>query len=76
MQIDGEHVQRGGGFVPYHTTKVAGTYSFAAATRKGGFLKRAKIQWYAAYTDPENYVLYTLGRQTRYSSRGDQWKVS
>ncbi len=55
-----ERVQRGGGFVPYHTTRTAGTYSFQAQGHIGGFLKHSKLQWYAAYQDSENYVLFTL----------------
>lgn len=26
----------------------------------GGFLKRGKLQWYAAYQDASNYVLFTV----------------
>jgi uncharacterized Zn-binding protein involved in type VI secretion len=55
-----ERVQKGGGFVPYHTTRMAGTYSFQAQGHIGGFLKHSKLQWYAAYEDSENYVLFTL----------------
>jgi hypothetical protein len=61
MQIDGEQVRKGGGFVPYHTTKVPGHYSFAAQVRKGGgFLKHGKLQWYAGYQDSKNYVLFSV----------------
>lgn len=60
VDIPGEHVQRGGGFVPYHITRAPGRYSFAAQGRIGGFLKHSKLQWYAAYQDSENYVLFTL----------------
>jgi hypothetical protein len=60
MQIDGEQIRKGGGFVPYHVPKVAGHYTFTAQVRKGGFLRHGKLQWYAAYQDNENYVLFTL----------------
>ena len=60
MQIDGEQVRRGGGFVPYHVPRVPGHYEFSAQVRKGGFLKHGKLQFYAAYQDEDNYVLFTL----------------
>lgn len=62
MEIPGEQVRRGNGigFVPYHTPRVAGRYSFQAQTRVGGFFKHGKLQWYAGYEDPANYVLFTL----------------
>jgi hypothetical protein len=60
MQMDGQQVRTGGGFVPYHVPHVAGHYSFAGQARLGGILKRGKLQWYAAYQDPSNYILFTL----------------
>ncbi|HEX4229121.1 MAG TPA: hypothetical protein VHZ07_10650 [Bryobacteraceae bacterium] len=60
MQIDGEQVRRGGGFVAYHIPKVPGRYEFMAQVRKAGFLKRGKLQFYAGYQDRDNYVLFTL----------------
>jgi hypothetical protein len=53
-------VRRGGGFVSYGTPKAAGSYSFQALGRVGGFLKKGRLQWYAGYEDSENYVLFTL----------------
>ena len=62
MEIPGEQVRRGNGmsFVPYHTPRVAGRYSFQAQARVGGFFKKGKLQWYAGYQDSENYILFTL----------------
>jgi hypothetical protein len=60
MQIDGEQIRKGGGFVPYHVPKIAGHYTFTAQARKAGFLRHGKLQWYAAYQDSENYILFTL----------------
>jgi hypothetical protein len=60
MQIDGEQVRRGGGFVAYHIPRVPGHYEFMAQVRKGGFLKHGKLQFYAGYQDEDNYVLFTL----------------
>jgi hypothetical protein len=60
MQMDGEQVRKGGGFVTYHVPKVAGRYSFAGQARKGGFLKHGKLEWYAGYQDSHNYVLFTV----------------
>jgi hypothetical protein len=58
MQIEGEQVKHGGGFVPYHVPRVPGHYYFAGQPRKTGFLKRGKLQWYAGYQDAHNYVLF------------------
>ncbi|MGC2661969.1 MAG: hypothetical protein WA324_28750, partial [Bryobacteraceae bacterium] len=60
MQIEGEQVRKGGGFVAYHIPKVPGRYEFMAQVRKGGFLKRGKLQFYAGFHDDDNYVLFTL----------------
>ena len=60
MQIDGQQVRKGGGFVPYHVPRVPGHYNFAGQARKGGFLKRGKLQWYAGYLDSQNYILFTV----------------
>jgi hypothetical protein len=60
MQMDGAHVRTGGGFVPYHVPHVPGRYTFAGEARLGGILKHGKLQWYAGYQDPENYVLFTV----------------
>jgi hypothetical protein len=60
IQMPGEQIRKGGGFVPYHTPRVAGHYTFAAMNRKSGFLKHGKIQWYAGFKNGENYVLFTL----------------
>jgi hypothetical protein len=58
--LEGMHVQKGGGFVPYDTPKAAGHYSFRTQGHLGGILKKSKLQWYAAYQDSENYVLFSL----------------
>ncbi len=61
-EIQGPQVRRVGGsdFVPYHTPKMTGHYSFQAHARVGGFFKHNKLQWYAAYQDPQDYVLFTI----------------
>jgi PEGA domain-containing protein len=56
----GSQVRRGGGFVSYGTPKTAGSYSFQALGRVGGFLKKSRLQWYAGYQDGENYILFSL----------------
>ena len=56
----GAQVRKGGGFVSYGTPKAAGSYSFQAQGRVGGFLKKGKLQWYAGYQDDENYILFSL----------------
>ncbi len=60
VQTEGEQVRKGGGFVHYSTPKVAGRYSFQVHGHIGGFLKHAKLQWYAGYYDTDNYVLFTV----------------
>ena len=60
MQMDGEQVRKGGGFVTYHVPHVGGHYTFAGQARLGGLLKRGKLQWYAGYQDSQNYVLFTV----------------
>ena len=60
MQIEGQQIRKGGGFVPYHIPRMPGHYTFTAQVRKGGLFKHGKLQWYAAYHDSENYVLFTL----------------
>ncbi|MBV8832670.1 MAG: hypothetical protein JO108_26005 [Acidobacteriaceae bacterium] len=59
MEIEGQRVQKGGGFVPYHVPKTSGRYTFSAQARKSGLFKHPKVQWFAAYEDPDNYVLFT-----------------
>jgi hypothetical protein len=60
MQIDGQQIRKGGGFVPYHIPRMPGHYTFTAQVRKGGLFKHGKLQWYAAYRDNQNYVLFTM----------------
>ncbi len=60
MEMEGQQVRKGGGFVPYHVPKVAGHYTFQAQGRIGGFLKHSKLQWYAGYQDSQDYVLFTI----------------
>jgi len=60
MEVDGQQVRKGGGFVAYHVPKVPGHYSFSGQSHKSGFLKRGKLQWYAGFQDSQNYVLFTL----------------
>jgi hypothetical protein len=60
IDIPGEQVRRGGGFVHYTTTHAAGHYSFQAHSKIGGFLKHEKLQWYAGYQDSSNYVMFSL----------------
>lgn len=60
MQMDGQIVRKGGGFVAYHVPHVSGHYTFAGQARLGGILKHGKLQWYAGYQDPENYILFVV----------------
>ncbi len=59
--LSGEQVQRGGGFVIYHSTNGPGRYNFSAQLKKGGgFLKKERLQWFAGYQDPKNYILFQI----------------
>ncbi len=60
ISIPGEQVRRGGGFVHYNVPGAAGRYSFEAHGKIGGFLKHAKLQWYAGYENSENYVMFSV----------------
>lgn len=60
MEVEGQQLRKGGGFVPYHIPRVAGRYSFAGQALKSGFLKHSKLQWYAGYQDMQNYFLFTV----------------
>ncbi len=60
MEVAGQQVRKGGGFIPYHVPKAPGHYMFQAQSRKNGIFKRGKLQWYAGYQDSQNYVLFTI----------------
>lgn len=60
IQVPGEQIRKGGGFVHYATPKIAGHYTFRAHAHLGGFLKHDKLQWYAGYHDSDDYVLFTI----------------
>ena len=60
MEVEGQQLRRGGGFVAYHVPKVPGRYSFAGQARRGDFLRHEKLQWYAGFQDSENYFLFTV----------------
>jgi hypothetical protein len=60
VEIRGEQVRRGGGFVHYDAPKTSGHYSFQAHSKIGGFLKHDKLQWYAGYVNSDNYVLFSI----------------
>ncbi len=60
VEIPGEQVRKGGGFVHYNVPKTSGRYSFQAHSKIGGFLKHDKLQWYAGYQNSENYILFSV----------------
>jgi hypothetical protein len=60
VDIPGEQVRKGGGFVHYHSPGTSGHYSFEAHSKIGGFLKHDKLQWYAGYENSENYVMFSV----------------
>src|SRR5581483_8292416 len=60
VEIPGEQVRRGGGFVHYNVPKTSGHYSFQAHSKIGGFLRHDKLQWYAGYENSDNYILFSV----------------
>jgi hypothetical protein len=60
VDMPGEQVRRGGGFVHYNVPRSAGHYSFEAHSKIGGFLKHDKLQWYAGYEDSDDYVMFSV----------------
>ncbi len=60
LEMPGEQVRKGGGFVHYNVPRTSGRYSFQAHSKIGGFLKHEKLQWYAGYEDSQNYVMFSL----------------
>jgi hypothetical protein len=60
MEVEGQQLRKGGGFVPYHIPRMPGRYSFAGQALKSGFMKRSKLQWYAGYQDSQNYILFAV----------------
>ncbi len=60
VDVPGEQIRKGGGFVHYGGAKAAGRYSFQAHSKIGGFLKHEKLQWYAGYENSENFVLFSV----------------
>jgi hypothetical protein len=59
---DGEwYAQKGGGMLLYRPTNVPGSYSFNILHASGGGMLRGKdLEWFAAYTDERNYVLFRM----------------
>ncbi|HLH04901.1 MAG TPA: PEGA domain-containing protein [Bryobacteraceae bacterium] len=60
VEIPGEQVRRGPGFVHYNVPRAAGHYSFEAHSKIGGVFRHDKLQWYAGYQDSSNYVLFSV----------------
>ena len=55
---DGEwFTRRGGDFVLYRRTPTAGTFQF---TLRG----KSKVEWVLDYSDPQNYILFEINKQT------------
>ena len=54
-------LHKGGGFLLLHTPKGPGRYTFTLELRKGGgFLKAKRLQWFVAFHDTKNYVLFQV----------------
>jgi hypothetical protein len=60
VEIPGEQVRRGPGFVHYNVPHAAGQYSFEAHSKIGGVFRHDKLQWYAGYQDSSNYVMFSV----------------
>ncbi|MGH9692843.1 MAG: hypothetical protein ACRD5Z_01785, partial [Bryobacteraceae bacterium] len=54
-------LHKGGGFLLLHTPKGPGRYTFTLQLRKGGgFLKTKRLQWFVAFQNTKNYVLFQV----------------
>jgi serine/threonine protein kinase/ribosomal protein L40E len=60
----GWQVRHGGGMVLYGVTGKPGVYEFTLMAASGGLLRGKAIQWFINYTDPKNYVLYRMDKDT------------
>jgi hypothetical protein len=55
---DGEwFTRRGGDFVLYRRTPTAGTFQFTLRAK-------SKVEWVLDYSDPQNYILFEINKQT------------
>ncbi len=62
-KVDGEwHVRRGGNFVLYGVTPLAGRIEFTAMLRKTGIIRKNPLQWIIGYRDEKNHVLFQISR--------------
>jgi hypothetical protein len=63
-QESGWQVRHGGGFVLYRVAGKPGIYEFTLMAASGGLLRGKAIQWFTGYTDPKNYVLFRMDKDT------------
>jgi serine/threonine protein kinase len=61
VEQNGWYVRKGGNFVPLKPARTSGVIVFTAELRKG-----KRLQWVAAHTDPQNYVLFQIDRKSFY----------
>lgn len=61
VKQEGWEQHKGGNYVLYGITPVNGTFTFNMALLKG-----RRLQWFAAYTDSKNHVLYQLDKKFFY----------
>jgi serine/threonine protein kinase len=64
QQDGGWWVRHGGGLVLYRPVGKPGTFEFTLMTASGGLLRSKSLQWFAGYTDPKNYVLFRMDKDT------------
>jgi len=60
----GWRIHRGGEYVLYAVTPLSGSIEFHAAVIKTGVFRKNPLQWFIAYKDPKNHVLFQINRNT------------
>jgi len=64
QQDEGWWVRQGGGPVLCRPAGKPGTYDLTLLAASGGLLRGRTLQWIAGYTDPKNYVLFRLDKDS------------
>jgi len=64
QQDEGWWVRRGGGLVLYKPVGKAGTYDFTLMAASGGLLRGRSLEWFAGFSDPKNYVLFRMDKDS------------
>jgi hypothetical protein len=64
QQDEGWWVRHGGGLVLYRPVGKAGAYEFTLMAASGGLLRGRSLEWFAGFSDPKNYVLFRMDKDS------------